>query len=187
MSPACGVVCTVSIRVWRLRSTVTFRLPALPRNASSQAASSPHWPMDSSMARPWAFFCAHCSALMAPTPPSSCGARVPSTAVRVPRAVSRTAPLWGRPAASRLWHCAWVRFSASGSSPAETAEQKAASCVSTSLPPRSSSFNVCRVCAISVSGGAGTQSARSYTVSSCTSAVPLRSTMLPRAAGMRTV
>ena len=51
----------------------SFRLPALPRNASSQAASTPHWPIETSMPRPWAYFCAHCAARLAPRayPPPS--------------------------------------------------------------------------------------------------------------------
>ena len=109
------------------------------------------------MATPLAESSAHCSAVMAPTVPSAWGSSVPSGQVRVPAGDRRTAPLSTRPA----WYSSAVSAAltpdASRYSPAETEEQKAASCVSTSSPPESCKIsNVCRAAAsMLLPGGAG--------------------------------
>ena len=58
-----------------------------------------------------------CQSLLAAGLPQSGAVRLTARGTRTAVDGTLAPQLLGRPAASRLWHCAWVRFSARGSSP----------------------------------------------------------------------
>ena len=169
-----------------LRSTLTMLRPFCPRKSVSYACSSPLCPMRASMASPCALASCHCSAVMAPGNPSAWGISAPCCHTRTPRAAKRTAPLCTSPARYSAATVSASAFCKTVSSPAAAVQQKAASCVSTSLPPVRA-LSCSTVWGSEVPRGAGTCKSTSKTVSSCAKITPLRSRILPRAAYSVTV